>query len=343
MMTRRLRLLLLAVASLGALTTASSALAAFTPQLVASNNPMATGNNSGTTTITVIVPNNDDALFRADIYVPSGYDAPLAQNVGAQIGTVAARVLVREPVAGAVVPLNGTIAVENPANHTTSPCAPGLHTAVWMITLQAPTGQLNVPVYVDRTSGPEANLGAYRIRVCLPSPHIPQSAGGAALGAKLVRADLRLNQVFRTPTSAEEYLWRVVATPWAAPATPNAAGTVEARSTIALPAALSISATSRRRTLTVTGRLTEGPAGVSRGTVVVRVGRRPYTVRTNATGRYTVRVRFRRAARPTVRATGTTAVRSETCSGPSPAPAGCVTHTRPNFTVNSRTLRPRVR
>jgi hypothetical protein len=342
-MTRRLRLLLLAAVSLGALVVSSSAMAAFTPQLTVSNNPMATGNNSGTSIIRVTVPNADDALFRADIYVPSGYEAGLAQNVGAQIGTVEARVLVQQPVAGAVVPLNGTITVENPASHTTSPCAPGLHTAVWMITLQSPAGPLNVPVYVDRTSGPEANLGAYRIRVCLPSPHIPQAAGGAALGAKLVFARLMLNQVFRTPTSSGEYLFRLIATPWAAPATPNAAATAEARGTIGLPAALSIAASSRGRTLTISGRLTEGASGVSRGTVVVRVGRRPYSVRTNATGRYTVRVRFRGPARPTVRATGTAAVRSVTCSGPSSAPAGCVTHTLPNFTVASRTLRPRIR
>jgi hypothetical protein len=342
-MTRRLRLLLLACASVAGLAFAGGAFAAFTPQLAVSNNPMATGNNSGATIVRVTVPNADDALFRADIYVPTGFEAPLAQNAGAQIGTVAARVLVREPVAGAVVPLNGTVTTENPASHTTSPCAPGLHAAVWMITLQAPTGPLNVPVYVDRTSGAEANLGAYRLRVCLPSPHIPQSAGGAALGAKLVRAELRLNQVFRTPTAAGEYLFRVIATPWAAPAIPNAAATVEARATIGIPAGVSIAASTRRRVLTVTGRLTEGAAGVSRGTVVVRIGRRAHTVRTNATGRYAVRVRFRSAARPTVRATGTAPVRTETCTGPSPAPAGCVSHTRAFFAVTSRTLRPRVR
>ena len=342
-MTRRLRLLLLAVASLATLALASNALAAFTPRVTVSNRPMATGTNAGTAIIRLEVPTEDDALFRADIYVPTGYEAALAQNVGAQIGTVEARVQVREPVAGAVVPLNGTITVDNPANHTTSPCAPGMHQAVWIITLQSPAGPLNVPVYVDRTAGPETNLGAYRLRVCLPSPHIPQTAGGAALGAKLVFARLNLNGVFRTPTTPGEYLFRVIATPWAAPATPNAAGTVEARGTIGLPAAVSISASSRRRVLTVTGRLTEGGTGVSRGTVAVRVGRRTHTARTNATGRYTIRVRFRSAARPTVRATGTAGIRTVQCSGPSAAPGGCVSHTLPNFTVTSRTIRPRVR
>jgi hypothetical protein len=347
MMTRRLRLLLLAVASLGALTAASSALAALTPQLAVSNRPMATS-AGGATIIRITIPRTDDALLRAVIYVPSGFEAPLGQNAGATVGTVEAQVEVREPIAGAVLPVNGNIVVENAAAHATTPqnvgcTGGGLHAAVWMLVLQASGQELRVPAYVDRTAGAEANLGAYKITVCLPSPHIPASAGGATFGAKLIRAQLNLNEVFRTPTTSGEYLFRLVATPWAAPATPNIGGTVEARATLGVPASLSISASSRRRTLTVTGRLVEGPAGVSRATVVVRVGRRAYRVRTNATGRYTVRVRFRAPARPSVSATAAVAVRPVTCSGPSAAPAGCVSHTLAFFTATSRMLRPRVR
>jgi hypothetical protein len=340
-MTRRLRLLLLAAVSLGALVLSSSALAAFTPQLAVSNRPMGT-NATGTTIVRVTVPRTDDALFRAQIYVPAGYEAPLNQNAGAQIGTVTAQVHVTTPL-DVVIPLNGTITVENPANHTTSPCAPGLHAAVWLLVLNVPGMQpFRVPVYVDPTTGPEANLGRYRLLVCLASPHIPPPQG-AAQGARVVRADLVLNQVFRTPATSGEFLFRLVATPWAPPATPNVAATVEARATLGVPAALSISASSRRRMLTVTGRLTEGPAGVSRATVVVRVGRRAHRVRTTPTGRYTLRVRFRAPARPTVSATAAVAVRPVTCSGPSAAPAGCVSHTLAFFTATSRTLRPRVR
>jgi hypothetical protein len=341
-MTRRLRLLLLAVASLGALALSSSALAAFVPQLAVSNTPMRPG-ASGTTIFRVTIPRTDDALFRLDVYVPAGYEAPLAQSVGATIGRVSAQVEVREPIAGAVLPVEGNILVENPANHTTSPCAPGAHTAVWMLVLQASGQELRVPAYVDRLSGAAAQLGAYRLRFCLPSPHIPASLGGATFGAKLIRAQLNLDQVFTTPTASGEHLWRAIATPWAAPATPNAGATVEARATIGLPASLTVSASSRRRTRTVTGRLVEGPAGVSNAAIVVRVGRRAHNVRTNATGRYTLRVRFARPARTTVRATAAAAVRPTTCEGPSAAPAGCVSHTRAFFTATSRTLRTRVR
>jgi hypothetical protein len=341
-MTRRLRLLLLGVAAFGALTTAGSALAAFTPQLAVSNSPMRPG-ASGTTIFRFTVPRTDDALFRLDLFVPAGYQAPLSQTVGATIGRVSAQVEVREPIAGAVLPVEGNIVAENPANHTTSPCAPGMHTAVWMLVLQASGQELRVPAYVDRLTGAAAQLGEYRIRFCLPSPHVPASVGGATFGAKLIRAQLNLDQVFTTPSTAGEFLWRAIATPWAAPATPNASATVESRATIGFPGNLSIAATTRRRTLTVTGRLVEGPAGVSRGTVVVRIGRRAHRAAVNATGRYTVRVRFRGAARPTVRATAAVAVRTVTCSGPSAAPAGCVSHTRAFFTASSRTLRPRIR
>ena len=341
-MTRRLRLLLLAVASLGALALSSSALAAFVPQLAVSNTPMGTG-ASGSTIIRVTIPRTDDALFRLDVYVPAGYEAPLAQTVGATIGRVSAQVEVREPIAGAVLPVEGNILVENPANFTTSPCAPGAHTAVWMLVLQASGQELRVPAYVDRLTGAAAQLGAYRVRFCLPSPHIPASLGGATFGAKLIRAQLNLDQVFTTPTSGGEFLWRAIATPWAAPATPNAAATVEARATIGVPANLTIAATSRNRRLTVTGRLLEGGAGVSNAAIVVRVGRRAYGLRTNATGRYTLRVRFARRLTTTVRATAVATVRPTTCSGPSVAPAGCVSHTRAFFTATSRTLRPRVR
>jgi hypothetical protein len=341
-MTRRLRLLLLAVASLGALTLSSSALAAFVPQLAVSNTPMTTGAN-GTTTFRLTIPRTDDALFRLDVYVPAGYTAPLGQTVGATIGRVSAQVEVREPIAGAVLPVQGNILVENPANHTTSPCAPGAHTAVWMLVLQASGQELRVPSYVDRLEGAAAALGAYRLRFCLPSPHIPTSLGGATFGAKLIQAQLELNQVFTAPTASGEFVWRAIVTPWAAPATPNAAATVEARATIGLPARITVAASSRRRTLTVTGRVVEGSDGVSNARVVVRVGRKAYTVRTNASGRYSVRVRFRRAGSTTVRATAAVPVRTGTCEGPSAAPAGCVTQTMASFTATSRTVRARIR
>ena len=342
-MTARLRMMLFACAALLGLAAVSSAMAAFVPRLEVSQSPMRTG-VQGTTTLRVTIPREHDALFRADFYVPSGYVAPLNNAFGSTIGTVAAQVEVREPVAGAVLPVSGNIVVENPANHTTSPCAPGVHAAVWMLVLAAAGQELRVPAYVDPTSGTATALGAYRIRACLPSPHIPASVGGATFGAKLIQAQLTITCVFTSPASSGEYTHRLIATPWAAPATPNAAATTESIARIGLPARFTLRATSRNRVLTVRGTLFEGPNAVGAQRVIVRIGRRNYTARTAAGGAFTVRVRFRSRGTTTVRATAVVPARTTTCpAGPSPAPAGCVTATRAFFTVSSATIRARIR
>ena len=342
-MTARLRITLLACAAGLGLAAASSAMAAFVPQLDVSSNPPRTG-AAATTILRLTVPRDHDALFRADFYVPTGYTAPLTNAAGSTVGTVAAQVLVQEPVAGAVLPVTGNIVVENPASFTTSPCAPGLHAAVWTLVLQAAGQELRVPVYVDPTTGTATALGAYRIRACLPSPHIPASLGGATFGAKLIQARLNIQGVFTTPTSSGDYPFRVVATPWAPPATPNAAATTESIAHMLLPARFTLRGTSRKRVLTVRGTLFEGPEAVAGQRVVVRVGNRNHTARTNASGVFRVTVRFRRATRTTIRASAAVLVRTEPCpSGPSPAPAGCVANTKAFYSITSATVRVRVR
>ena len=63
--------------------------------------------------------------------------------------------------------------------------------AVWVLVLQSPTGPLEVPVYVIAvTAGPETAFAAAKLVLCLPSPYIPQAAGGAALGAKVINAQM---------------------------------------------------------------------------------------------------------------------------------------------------------
>ncbi len=342
-MTARLRTTLFACVAVVGLAAASGAMAAFTPTLAVSNNPPATG-ASGTTILRVTVPREHDAIFRADFYVPSGYVAPLTNTFGSTIGTVSAQVEVREPVAGAVLPVRGNILVENPANHTTSPCAPGLHAAVWMLVLAAAGQELRVLAYVDPTAGAETTLGAYKIRACLPSPHIPTSLGGATFGAKLIRAQLNITGVFTTPPSAGGYPFRLIATPWAPPATPNAAATAESIGRMFLPARFTLRASSRNRVLTVRGTLFEGPDAVGAQRVVVRIGRRNHTVRTTGGGAFTVRVRFRSRGRTTVRASAAVPVRTAPCPvGPSPAPAGCVSSTKPFYSVRSAPIRARIR
>ena len=89
-MTKRVRLLLLGLASAASLAFVGSALAAFTPSLAIGTQPATLG-SSGTTSIRLTVPRDDDALFRAQIYAPFGYQATFGQAAGTQVGRASCR------------------------------------------------------------------------------------------------------------------------------------------------------------------------------------------------------------------------------------------------------------
>ena len=345
-MTTRVRMLLLACTGAVGLVLASSALAAFVPA-IGVRHATPTLNSNGPLSIRISVPRDDDPLFRAVIYAPTGYTAIINQAAGTQIGTVAAQVQVREPIAGAVLPLNGTITTAAPAEHAVNQCAPGVHGAVWLLSLPAPSGPpLVVPLYVDQTLGNETALGSYRLTACLPSPNIPQSAGGAAFGAKLILAQLNFQQgIWSAPVNRGTFRWQLLATPWPTTAAgpPNVAGTVSAQGRVMLPVTVALRATSRRGRVTVTGNVLENTTGVNRQPVRLRVGNRTFTVRTNTAGRFRLVVRRARGARLAITATANIPERPIPCSAPSPFPGvACVSETQQFFVV-SRTIRHRVR
>lgn len=344
-MKTRLRVLVLACASIGALTVASSAMAAFVPS-IGVRHATPTLNASSAQVIRVVVPRDHDPLFRAVIYVPTGYTATLNQAAGTQIGTVGAQVQVREPIAGAVLPLEGTIRTDNPATHAANQCAPGPHAAVWVLTLTASGQTLTVPVYVDPTTGTEAAIGAYKLTVCLPSPNIPQSQGGATFGAKLILAQLNLQSgVITTPANRGEFRWHMLATPWPATAgPPNAAGTVSAIARADLPARINnLRVTSARGRVTVRGGVVEGSRGVASRRVTVRIGNRTFFAQTNTGGAFRLTVARKRGTRITVTVTAAIPERPASCSVPSPFPGvNCVSETLQSFTVTA-TTRHRVR
>jgi hypothetical protein len=344
-MTRKFRMLLLGAASLVTLVFAGAAFAAFNPTLAIGQAPPTPGSTA--TSFRLTVPRDDDALFRALFYVPAGYMATLGQASGTQLGTVAAQVQVREPIAGAVLPLTGTVVVTDAATVGTAVAqctGTATHAAYWVLVLQAAGQELRVPVVIDPVSGPLAAAASYVLSVCLPSPHIPVAAGGATFGAKLIQAQVNLNNVLTAPSSRGTHRWHVVATPWPnGPGLPNAAGTVTAQGTAGLPGAITLSATSKRRVVTVTGRLTEAGQGIGARTVTVRIGTRNYRVRTNAAGTFRKAVRIARGSRVAVRATAAVPARTGACTATSPfAPIPCVSDTSQFFTA-TRSIVARVR
>jgi hypothetical protein len=197
---------------------------------------------------------------------------------------------------------------------------------------------------IDPLSGPLAAAASYVLQVCLPSPHIPVSAGGATFGAKLIQAQVNLTNVLSAPSSGGTYRWHAVTTPWPnGPGLPNVAGTVTAQGTAALPGAVSISAKSKKRVVTIAGRLTEGGQGIGSRTVVLRVGTKNYSVRTNASGAYRKVLRIKKGSRVTIRATAVVPARTGACTATSPfAPIPCVSDTSQFFTA-TRSIVARVR
>jgi hypothetical protein len=345
-MKSALRLALLVCAVAASLGFSSTAPAAFTPRLEVSQLPPRIG-AAGVTTFRVTVPRDDEALFRLTIYAPPGYTPRPTAAPGTQVGTVSAQAQASVSGLVAVLPIEGRILAANPASFTTSPCAPGLHAGVWTMNLRAAGEELDpIPVYVDPTSGTEAAFSSMKMVTCLPSPHIPYEAGGARFSAKVLGVTARLRNAFTAPTRSGTFTWRATATPWAAPATPNLPGTVQALGRIALPANLTVSASvlSRAsRRVRVSGRLTEAGSGISGQRVRVLVNNRTRAnVATRGAGRWSVTLRLPRG-RHTIRAIATVGARTSTCSSGAPLPAPCVSQTSAFFAVTSPGVRARVR
>jgi hypothetical protein len=307
---------------------ASAAHAAFTPTLATSTQEMTTTFNTSVA-VEVNVPRGDDAFFSGDIYVPRGYVFTASDFPPGLIRGVA-NAQFTATGAEATLRASGGMVVENPANFTTSPCAPGLHAAVWTLRLEGGGRQFPLQLYMDETVGAARERGDYVIRFCAPSLD------------KLLSMQVNFRGHFRAPNSRGTYTWRLLAAPWHGPGSPNTEATVEARAEIALPAELRLRTSVKRRTITVSGTLTELGRPVTGQVVLVRVAERARSVRTSTGGtfRFTVAVGRRRA----VVVWGTAFVKTRnvgSCPAPSPAPRGCVSMTRAYYTISSRFVRVR--
>ncbi len=172
------------------------------------------------------------------------------------------------------------------------------HTAFWVLILQAAGQTLELPVFVDAPAAPPAPgasasaFASSSIQACLPPPDVPTGTPGrATFGFKLTQVDFKVNGVF-TSAGTGQPRWRTLATPYT-PNTgrPNAAGSVEVQSVIAFPRTLTLSRPTLRSangftTLALRGvqqlpagaastiRLYRGrtPAGLSPSVPLVKVG-----------------------------------------------------------------------
>ena len=341
------RALVVSATGVLALVTAGSALAAFTTPRLSIAKP------AGGLTVGFTQAKDDDALNRLTIYMPTGYTATLTASPGSTIGSVTSIVQANAISPDAIVPLNGTIRVDSPSAATHNEpldvaCRGGAAAnAVWVLVLQSPTGPLEVPVYVIAPSAAEAAFSAGKLVLCLPSPYIPPASGGAALGAKVINAQMTIQSTITAPTAAGQYVWRAIATPYTVgtPA-PNVAGTRELQALDAVPAGqLAIGSKRKGKTVTISGRLRSGASAVGGARVQIFRGTRAVTtVRTSATGTFSYRARLKKGTY-TFRARSTVAARDLGAAGCVTAisAAPCLAATAGGFTAVSNTVRVRVR
>jgi hypothetical protein len=338
-----MKTLLVATAAALSLAFAGSALAAYTPHLSITHTPLTLA-GGGSTDLTISFDQADDATAKVTIYVPQGYTGTLGVSPGTQLGTIDASIIAFAISPTQPLPLKGVITADDPAKYVTNPCAPGPHEAVWLLRLQAAGTELAVPGYVDTvTASAEAPLGKFKLQFCLPSPYIPASAGGAQLGAKLVSATLHLSNLFALPAQNGSYGWTAVTTPYTVgTGTPNAAGTVQARAFVQLPAQLSLKAKVKKRTATLSGALRLNLAGLTGVNVSLLSG--SSRTKLKAAGSTTTRARGAFSFRKTVRkmtyfrARVTVATRTASCTGGVPG-IPCASATANGFTAQSAIIK----
>lgn len=333
-----LRAALIAALAVATLVFAASALAANTATIAVSSAGAAT-------TLHISVPQATQPIAVTNIYVPAGYTANLTQAVGTSIGLVDSTAFAHD--GGLTLPLSGPVTTANPVTLPTDLCAPGTHAAIWNLNLSVAGQTLVVPLYVDPTSGAEAALGAYRMRICLPPWDTPVGSPGRAFqGAQLLDARFTVNGIFTAPTSGLS-VWHTLFTPFnPGVGTVNLVGTFEARALVGAPS-LTLKATKKNGRYTVSGRLSEGglpTVGASvallRGNSATRLAAAGKAT-TSAAGAWSASAKLVGKKPVYFKATAAAAERDATatgCATPLPAtvaPGGCVSATLPLLNVSS--------
>ena len=254
-MKKSLRLALLVCAGFGGLAFAGPALAKYDPSLTIEQSSYRLG---AATTVDVFIAISEDAdpTAKLTIFSPAGYSANLTAAPGTKIGSVLAIVRAKA-LGGARLPLAGDVLVANPNDATIKAAATrctgsATHTTIWVLNTSLQGQTVAIPVFVDSVGGLVTQ------QVCLPSPDLSESAGGAKFGAQLVLADFTVRGVFSNAgtAKAEGYEWAGVYTPYVpGTGTVNAAGTLQWRTYVGLPSSLTLRKVKMRRGFKLAGQL----------------------------------------------------------------------------------------
>lgn len=329
-MKKSLRMALLACASFVGLAYAAPALAAYTPSLTIEQSSYKVG-GATTADVFIFAPQNDDPTAKLTIFSPANYGAVLTQAPGTKIGAVVA-IVKAKALGGALLPLAGDVLVANPADATIQAAAlrcTGITTnqANWVLNTSLQGQTVAIPVFVNKV-GPLVTQ-----QVCLPSPDIPESSGGARFGAQLVSADFTIGGVFTNAAARGGYEWAGIFTPYTpGTGTPNAAGTIEWRTFVGLPSTLTLAKVKAPKGFKLVGKLTvQGltPTGIRLGLYAGKKARPAPNATSGGTGKRIARTAKLPTSgkystlRPSVRFTTFFQTRFEnyitTCTGASPS------------------------
>jgi hypothetical protein len=289
----------------------------------------------------VAVSGGNPGTARLQISIPAGFGLNVSRPVGATIGRASFELGSAASPGGEGSTTEGDIVVADPSRYAGNPrlaaCASGTHAAVWRLE------PLDVPIFVDAASGPDAALGGYELRACFD---LPQGLSFGDLELDLVRTIV-------PPTLPGIYVWHALITPVTAAGAVDENGTWEVRALVPWPVVLTLHArhAKAKGRYVLYGRLML--AGKPRGGATIRLLRStsdiegsssftisfttPKATETSRTGRYRLPVTVKRRTDffalwfPFPR---------DGCSSPSTAPGGCQTESTSPAVSQQLVVRP---
>jgi hypothetical protein len=283
----------------------------------------------------------DAGTARIQISIPAGFTLDLGRPVGTVLGRSTVDFVSVSAPDGEGSTAEGDVVVVDQARYAADPrlqaCAPGRHAAVWRL------DPLDLPIFVDPASGPDAALGGYDLRLCLD----------LASGLRFQDIELDLQRSLGVPATPGIYLWRAFVSPLTPAGVADERATWEAHALVPWPTMLTLRTrrTAQKDRFVVAGRLLL--AGQPRARAAIRVLGLPTelvlpgapvprpirkSVETDRAGRY----------RTTLRVTERTQLFAvwlplprDGCSSPGTAPGGCTTETTSPATSRPAIVRPR--
>jgi hypothetical protein len=262
-MRKSFRWALLVGACFAGLAFAAPSFAAYSPSLIIEQSSYKVGAAS-TVDVFLAMGQNDDPTAKMTIFSPAGYTANLTAAPGTKIGSVVARVKAKA-LGNALLTLAGDVLVANPTDPAIMAAATQCtgtttHTTIWVLNTSLQGQTVAIPVFVDQ-KGPVVVQ-----QVCLPSPDVPESMGGAKFGAQLFAADFTIKNVFKNAGTKGGYEWADDFTPYTpGTTTPNPSGTQEARTYVGIPTSLTLKRAKAKHGFALIGQLSVAgvtPSGI---------------------------------------------------------------------------------